>query len=185
MYIEVCIIAFIITVFSFNDVQSLKVKTHLQSSRHIFTTQRHHHRLHSTYTDWELNQGQYSLETQSASPSLRNLRQVGRTPLKEDPLLRSWNELKGLSKRDLLELEDIERAETNRESKALSLAYRRCEYVTQLFSKTFYMGTSLMESAARQHVWAIYAWCRRTGMQYVFRALLTDQLWHAFKAVQL
>jgi len=46
--------------------------------------------------------------------------------------------------------------------KALSLASKRCEYVTQLFSKTFYMGTSLMRADAREHVWAIYTWCRRT-----------------------
>ena len=34
--------------------------------------------------------------------------------------------------------------------------------MTSLFSKTFYMGTTLMRPDARQHVWAIYAWCRRT-----------------------
>ena len=38
----------------------------------------------------------------------------------------------------------------------------RCEYVTKLFSKTFYTGTSLMDKDARKHVWAIYTWCRRT-----------------------
>jgi hypothetical protein len=89
---------------------------------------------------------------------------VVRTPLKDDPLLRSWHELNGLSGRELLELENMERTEANGESEALSLAYRRCEYVTQLFSKTFYLGTSLMDRAARQYVWAIYAWCRRTGI---------------------
>lgn len=50
----------------------------------------------------------------------------------------------------------------SRNDKAMSLAYKRCEYVTKLFSKTFYMGTSLMRPDARKHVWAIYAWCRRT-----------------------
>ena len=54
-------------------------------------------------------------------------------------------------------MSDIERI-----NKVETLAYRRCEYVTQLFSKTFYMGTSLMPIEARKHVWAIYAWCRRT-----------------------
>eukprot|EP01038_Epipyxis_sp_PR26KG_P005806 gene5806-8012_t len=73
--------------------------------------------------------------------------------------LQNWNELKGLSERELLTKDT---AIVSRDSKALSLAYRRCEYVTQLFSKTFYMGTSLMKFDARPHVWAIYAWCRRT-----------------------
>lgn len=44
----------------------------------------------------------------------------------------------------------------------MDVAYARCKYVTNLFSKTFYMGTTLMRPDARQHVWAIYAWCRRT-----------------------
>ena len=40
----------------------------------------------------------------------------------------------------------------DRNDRALALAYDRCEYVTKLFSKTFYMGTSLMRPDARKHV---------------------------------
>lgn len=45
---------------------------------------------------------------------------------------------------------------------ALKIAYDRCEQVTKTFSKTFYTGSMLMRPDARKHVWAIYAWCRRT-----------------------
>lgn len=45
---------------------------------------------------------------------------------------------------------------------ALKVAYDRCEQVTRKFSKTFYTGSMLMRADARKHVWAIYAWCRRT-----------------------
>jgi phytoene/squalene synthetase len=57
----------------------------------------------------------------------------------------------------------IDIMDIKRDSQALNLAYKRCEYVTKLFSKTFYMGTNLLPKHARQQVWAIYAWCRRTG----------------------
>ena len=124
----------------------------------------------------------------SNSKKVKNLKKAPGQDLPE--VLRSWNELQGLSERELLsnKLPSLERNED-----ALALAYRRCvslsclclfisssssfnihlttsppythdrcEYVTKLFSKTFYTGTSLMEKDARQHVWAIYTWCRRT-----------------------
>ena len=77
----------------------------------------------------------------------------------------TWNELKGLSEKELLVSYNRNNANilnNVRQDRALSLAYRRCEHVTQLFSKTFYMGTTLMKEDARAHVWAIYTWCRRT-----------------------
>ena len=78
-------------------------------------------------------------------------------------LLGQLDELNALSDRDLLEEEgNNSNNNLNRDSVALNLAYKRCEYVTKTFSKTFYMGTSLMRPDAREHVWAIYAWCRRT-----------------------
>lgn len=77
---------------------------------------------------------------------------------KESNRVNSYTEAVGLSEKEFL----YPGGEWDRESKALSLAYRRCEYVTQLFSKTFYMGTTLMKADARKHVWSIYAWCRRT-----------------------
>nr|ATQ35986.1 phytoene synthetase [Melanothamnus japonicus] len=41
-------------------------------------------------------------------------------------------------------------------------SYEECRRITALFSKTFYMGTSLLSSDKRRAVWAIYTWCRRT-----------------------
>lgn len=92
--------------------------------------------------------------------NMRNLKQKTGQDINDNAILSTWNELKGLSEKELLTSSSIDMAE--REERSLSLAYRRCEYVTELFSKTFYMGTTLMRSDARKHVWAIYAWCRRT-----------------------
>lgn len=49
-----------------------------------------------------------------------------------------------------------------RRMRLLQDAYEECRRVTELFSKTFYMGTSLMSSEKRKAVWAVYTWCRRT-----------------------
>jgi hypothetical protein len=82
--------------------------------------------------------------------SLRNLKTV---PVKEDgALLGRWNELKGLSEKELIIASSSSILKAERNEIALGLAYKRCEYVTQLFSKTFYMGTSLMRPDARAHV---------------------------------
>jgi hypothetical protein len=103
----------------------------------------------------------YAASTQNqemlGSSTPRNLKTAPGNPIKDK--LTTWKELKGLSEKDLLTPggQIVDRSEN-----ALKLAYRRCEYVTNLFSKTFYMGTTLMRPDARQHVWAIYAWCRRT-----------------------
>ncbi len=78
-------------------------------------------------------------------------------------LLGQLDELNALSDRNLLVNHGgNSNNNLNRDTTALNLAYKRCEYVTKTFSKTFYMGTSLMRDDAREHVWAIYAWCRRT-----------------------
>ena len=148
---------FYVSGFSFSPPQQLR----LQSKKVGFSVR-------SVHTEIKVDIGAppTSLQT-SQFPSIKNLKNVGRTTSSEDPILQSWNEFKGLSERELLH--NSESAEVhystnvNRENRALSLAYRRCEYVTKLFSKTFYLGTSLMQPAARQHVWAIYTWCRRTG----------------------
>lgn len=103
-------------------------------------------------------------DTSSTTPSYspiaglrRNLKNSAASPIvqKED-----WNDAKGLSEKELLSSSAADLDGLKKQ--ALNLAYRRCEYVTKLFSKTFYMGTSLMRPEARQHVWAIYSWCRRT-----------------------
>jgi phytoene synthase len=91
---------------------------------------------------------------------MKNLKTApGQVP-PDSSILQSWNELKGLSEKEILSGRNV--LDLERRKNSLSLAYRRCEYVTQLFSKTFYMGTSLMKPDSRQHVWAVYAWCRRT-----------------------
>eukprot|EP01035_Chromulina_nebulosa_P018132 gene18132-23786_t len=90
----------------------------------------------------------------------RNLKKVAGQEINDNSLLNTWNELKGLSENELLT--SVISSSSDRSERAINLAYRRCEYVTELFSKTFYMGTTLMKSDVRKHVWAIYAWCRRT-----------------------
>jgi hypothetical protein len=103
----------------------------------------------------------------------RNLKTAPGQGVPDSPYLQKWKERKGLlpislfqllqctlsllglSERDVLS-PDLNFAERN--TRTITLAYRRCEYVTQLFSKTFYIGTSLMRPEARRHVWAIYAW---------------------------
>nr|ATQ35978.1 phytoene synthetase [Dumontia simplex] len=44
----------------------------------------------------------------------------------------------------------------------LAKSYDECRRITALFSKTFYMGTTLLSAEKRRAVWAIYTWCRRT-----------------------
>ena len=46
--------------------------------------------------------------------------------------------------------------------KILAQAYSEAGEVTGAFAKTFYMGTMLMPERARQAIWAVYVWCRRT-----------------------
>jgi 15-cis-phytoene synthase len=41
-------------------------------------------------------------------------------------------------------------------------AYFEAGEVTSAFAKTFYMGTMLLPDKARQAIWAVYVWCRRT-----------------------
>jgi len=44
----------------------------------------------------------------------------------------------------------------------LRQAYRESGEVTGAFAKTFYMGTMLLGEQAREAIWAVYVWCRRT-----------------------
>jgi phytoene synthase len=45
---------------------------------------------------------------------------------------------------------------------SLDESYEYCRQITAEYSKTFYMGTLLMEEEKRRAIWAIYVWCRRT-----------------------
>jgi phytoene synthase len=49
-----------------------------------------------------------------------------------------------------------------RRSKLLHDSYEECRRITALFSKTFYMGTTLLSPEKRKATWAVYTWCRRT-----------------------
>lgn len=44
----------------------------------------------------------------------------------------------------------------------LAKSYEECRRITALFSKTFYLGTTLLSPEKRKAVWAVYTWCRRT-----------------------
>nr|ATQ35984.1 phytoene synthetase [Chondrus crispus] len=44
----------------------------------------------------------------------------------------------------------------------LAKSYEECRRITALFSKTFYLGTTLLNPDKRKAVWAVYTWCRRT-----------------------
>ena len=44
----------------------------------------------------------------------------------------------------------------------LSKSYDECRRITALYSKTFYLGTTLLNAEKRKAVWAVYTWCRRT-----------------------
>jgi phytoene synthase len=44
----------------------------------------------------------------------------------------------------------------------LRKAYHESGEVTGAFAKTFYMGTQLLPEPAREAIWAVYVWCRRT-----------------------
>lgn len=44
----------------------------------------------------------------------------------------------------------------------LRQSYEESGLVTEAFAKTFYLGTQLLPTDAREAIWAIYVWCRRT-----------------------
>lgn len=52
--------------------------------------------------------------------------------------------------------------EKARIQEVLRKAYEESGEVTGAFAKTFYMGTMLLPEEAREAIWAIYVWCRRT-----------------------
>lgn len=47
-------------------------------------------------------------------------------------------------------------------NKLLREAYDESGLVTEAFAKTFYLGTQLLPVDAREAIWAVYVWCRRT-----------------------
>jgi phytoene synthase len=53
-------------------------------------------------------------------------------------------------------------AEQWNEETLLEKAYVESGEVTEAFAKTFYLATSLLPTAARRAIWAVYVWCRRT-----------------------
>eukprot|EP00435_Cladocopium_sp_Y103_P071974 s52_g38.t3 len=45
---------------------------------------------------------------------------------------------------------------------ALEKAYKQCQEITKEYSKTFYLGSQLLDKDEQRVVWAIYDWCRST-----------------------
>ena len=52
--------------------------------------------------------------------------------------------------------------EEKRLNSLLTESYMESGLVTEAFAKTFYLGTQLLPEDARQAIWAVYVWCRRT-----------------------
>ncbi len=44
----------------------------------------------------------------------------------------------------------------------LRQSYMESGLVTEAFAKTFYLGTQLLPQEAKEAIWAVYVWCRRT-----------------------
>ena len=59
-------------------------------------------------------------------------------------------------------LNGLSKDAVQRFERILAQAYEESGEVTGAFAKTFYMGTMLLGPEARQAIWAIYVWCRRT-----------------------
>jgi 15-cis-phytoene synthase len=56
----------------------------------------------------------------------------------------------------------VSQSEFSKYQSIIRKAYVESGEVTSAFAKTFYMGTQLMPEKAREAIWAIYVWCRRT-----------------------
>lgn len=54
------------------------------------------------------------------------------------------------------------KADIERFQDILLKSFEEAGEVTSAFAKTFYMGTMLLGEEAREAIWAIYVWCRRT-----------------------
>lgn len=52
--------------------------------------------------------------------------------------------------------------EEGRFESLLRESYMESGLVTEAFAKTFYLGTQLLPLDAREAIWAVYVWCRRT-----------------------
>jgi len=57
---------------------------------------------------------------------------------------------------------EFDESQTAKYQEIMNKAYYEAGEVTSAFAKTFYMGTLLMNQDAREAIWAIYVWCRRT-----------------------
>ncbi|CAM9486315.1 unnamed protein product [Chrysoparadoxa australica] len=81
-----------------------------------------------------------------------------------EPLAAALDNAKKLSKgADFGDLQFVPAADdASRRATILARAYSECQRITSIFAKTFYLGTKFMPLEAKQAVWAIYVWCRRT-----------------------
>lgn len=58
--------------------------------------------------------------------------------------------------------EDVRQFETPQIYDALEAAYKQCKEITREHSKTFFLGSQLLDEDEQRVVWAIYNWCRST-----------------------
>jgi len=49
-----------------------------------------------------------------------------------------------------------------KDPKAIESAYTKCKEITSEYSKTFFLGSQLLDEEEQRAVWAIYNWCRST-----------------------
>lgn len=61
-----------------------------------------------------------------------------------------------------IEMRKLPKSSGVRKLASLEDSYELCRKITAKYSKTFYIGTMLMQPQKRQAIWAIYVWCRRT-----------------------
>lgn len=73
------------------------------------------------------------------------------------PTARELRMLFTAQKEDVRKLADAPELED-----ALEKAYKQCQEITKEYSKTFYLGSQLLDKDEQRVVWAIYDWCRST-----------------------
>lgn len=56
----------------------------------------------------------------------------------------------------------VKTAEQALHAEAIETAYEKCREITREYSKTFFLGSQLLDHDEQRAVWAIYNWCRST-----------------------
>lgn len=82
-------------------------------------------------------------------------------PTTSAPVVMPWDTTTGRNVHQM-SLLDRRFQSIRKRQQLVNRSYEECRRITALFSKTFYLGTSLLSPEKRRAVWAIYTWCRRT-----------------------